>query len=54
MIEIAAHRRFDARSQTISFASPQTGENLPQSLPAVFAAMLLSAAYLIRRLFFSR
>ncbi len=53
-VEIAAHRRFDARSQTLSFSSPQTGENFPKSLPAAFAAMLLSAAYLIRRLFCSR
>ena len=53
-VEIAAHRRFDARSQTLFFASPQTGENLPRSLPAALAAMLLSAAYLIRKLLFSR
>ena len=54
VIEVAAHRRFDARSQTLFFASPQTGQDLPQSLPAAFAAMLLAAAYLIRKLFFSR
>ena len=53
-IEVAAHRRFDAKSQTLSFASPKTGQNLPQTLPAVLVAMLLSAAYLIRRLFLSR
>lgn len=53
-VEIAAHRRFDARSQTIFFTSPQTGENLPRSLPAALAAMLLSAAYLIRKLLLSR
>lgn len=53
-VEIAAHRRFDAKSQTLSFASPRTGENLPRNLPAAFAVMLMSAAYLIRRLFLRR
>ena len=53
-VEIAAHRRFDAKSQTLSFASPKTGEKLPKSLPAALAAMLLSAAYLIRKLLLTR
>ncbi len=53
-VEIAAHRRFDAKSQTLSFTSPKTGEKLPKSLAAAFAAMLLSAAYLIRKLFLCR
>ena len=52
-VQIAAHRHLDAKSQTVSFGTPRTGQEdpwIPWCLLTATAALLAAAGCLLRRL----